>query len=131
MLNSKWFQLTLITLSASIVAACVGQHQQQNNNYNTGSSNGCNETLRKGTINGKRFPKKENATGYRVGDKVSIKEYKTLYDPHKKRQNKQGTAVHGVVVGHTRHYVDVAIEHSEEGSIILRHVRKKNHNVLR
>ena len=36
MLNSKWFQLTLITLSAAIVAACVGQHQQENNNLGQG-----------------------------------------------------------------------------------------------
>ena len=103
----------------------------KNNNYNTGSKNGCKENLREGTINGTTFPQKENAAGFKVGDKVSIQEHKTLYDPHNKRKNRQWIAVYGVVVGHTCHFVDIAIEHSEEGSIMLKHVRKKNEKVFR
>ena len=67
--------------------------------------------------------------GHKVGDKVSIKDYETPFDPFKKRQNKQWSAVPGVIVGHTCEYIYVATTGIGDDRVLQRVVRKENNNL--
>ena len=71
-----------------------------------------------------------NAAGYKVGDEVYIKDYKTPYDPFKRRQkSSEWTAVSGLITNTTKNFVDVEIESAGDKKQQI--VRKKNENVFK
>lgn len=110
----------------------INSEHKTNNDHDGGRTNVDRiQHLRKLTNNGKAFSETQNASGYRVGDKVYVKDYKKAYNPYKKRQNKDWTALPGFIVGHTRDYVHVAVEPIEEDSTQQRIVRKSNNNVFK
>ena len=94
------------------------------NNHRDKTTTGGNESTPGTKMNmGRKKKPVGNEDGFKVGDKVFIKNYKTAYNPFKRKQNTNYEELPGVVVFHTLKFVDVALE--SNGEVF----RKKNNNV--